>query len=87
MKLYFFYDFSLAEIAEKIEISRQGVYDHLQRTEKILRDYENKLGLVARYNRLNDELNDLAEELNDIISDPEKRSNLQKRIDELKEKI
>ena len=42
-------DYSLTEIGEEFSISRQAVQDQLRRTEKILRDYEEKLGLVARF--------------------------------------
>lgn len=60
MELYYFQDLSLAEIAEKLGISRQGVYDHLHRAEEILRNYENKLVLVNRYLKLKDEIDNLA---------------------------
>ncbi len=46
IELYFNYDLSLSEIAEEIGISRQAVYDHIKRTEKLLYEYENKLQLV-----------------------------------------
>lgn len=47
--LYYQMDFSLSEIADQEEISRQAVYDLLKRTEKILEGYEQRLGLVARF--------------------------------------
>ena len=34
MQLYYADDFSLGEIAEEFEISRQAVYDNIRRTEK-----------------------------------------------------
>lgn len=52
IQLYYYQDLSLSEIAERLEISRQGVYDHLHRGEEALRDYEVKLGLIQRYNLL-----------------------------------
>lgn len=48
LELYYEEDFSLAEIAEELHISRAGVSDHLKRSEKILEDYEKKLKLVQR---------------------------------------
>lgn len=57
--LYYYEDLSLGEIADKVNISRQGVYDHLQRAEISLRDYERKLGLIARYKKLKIELESL----------------------------
>lgn len=47
--LYYEQDFSLAEIAESEHISRQAIYDLLKRTERILTEYEEKLGLVERF--------------------------------------
>ncbi len=47
--LYYFNDFSLNEIAEEHNITRQAVLDMIKRTEKLLNQYESKLMLVERY--------------------------------------
>ena len=44
-------DYGYTEIAEEEGISRQGVYDAIKRASKQLREYEQKLGLVARFQR------------------------------------
>lgn len=49
LSLYYGDDFSLGEIAEEFEVSRQAVYDNIKRTEKILIGYEEKLRLVENY--------------------------------------
>ncbi|HHC8628853.1 TPA: putative DNA-binding protein [Enterococcus faecium] len=49
MELYYADDFSLGEIAEEYEVSRQAVYDNIKRTSKILEDYEKKLHLFSNY--------------------------------------
>ncbi|WP_348919997.1 putative DNA-binding protein [Enterococcus rotai] len=49
MEMYYADDFSLGEIAEEYEISRQAVYDNIKRTEKILEEYEKKLHLFSDY--------------------------------------
>ena len=41
-------DLSLAEIAEDLQVSRQGVYDNLSRAEALLRNMEEKTGCVRR---------------------------------------
>ena len=47
-ELYFDQDLSLAEIAQELKVSRQGVYDNLNRAEATLRNMEEKLGCVRR---------------------------------------
>ena len=42
-------DLSLAEIAENLGITRQGVHDLLSRAEKTLLNLEDKLGFVQRF--------------------------------------
>ncbi|WP_225744010.1 putative DNA-binding protein [Marinilactibacillus sp. Marseille-P9653] len=49
MQLYYGEDYSLGEIAEDFEISRQAVYDNVRRSETILLDYEAKLHLVEDF--------------------------------------
>ena len=46
--LYYNEDLSLAEIAEPLEISRQGVRDQLTHAETQLTFYEDALGLLAK---------------------------------------
>ena len=41
-------DMSLAEIAEELQVSRQGVHDNLSRAEALLKNMEEKTGLVRR---------------------------------------
>lgn len=49
--LYHEDNLSLAEIAEQIGQSRQAVHYTLKKAEKALGEYEEKLGLVAAYER------------------------------------
>ena len=41
-------DLSLAEIADELQVSRQGVHDNLSRAEALLRNMEEKTGCVRR---------------------------------------
>ena len=50
--LYYNEDMSLTEIAENADISRQGVRDAVIRAETILRETEDKVGLVRKYSGL-----------------------------------
>lgn len=47
MHYYFFDDYSLSEIAEITEVSRNAVHDTIQKSIKKLEDYESKLHIMA----------------------------------------
>lgn len=49
MSLYYLDDYSLGEIAESFDVSRQAVYDNIKRTEAMLEQYEEKLLLFHKY--------------------------------------
>ncbi len=49
MALYYLDDYSLGEIAEEFQVSRQAVYDNIKRTEQMIEEYEAKLLLFERY--------------------------------------
>ena len=42
-------DYSLSEVAQSLSISRQGVYDMVKRSTRLLNEYEEKLHLVERF--------------------------------------
>ncbi len=56
-------DYSLSEIAKEYEVSRQAVYDNIRRGIKILKDYEEKLSLYKRDEKILDSLRELKENL------------------------
>lgn len=64
MEMYYNQDYSLAEIAEHFDISRQGVRDFIKRGEKQLYEFEEKLGMVKKYNTISNHLKNLEEILN-----------------------
>ena len=49
MNLYYEDNLSLSEIAEELNISKQGVSDSLKRSEKVLYDTESKLKLMEQH--------------------------------------
>ena len=56
MDLYYQEDLSLKEIADEKEISRNAVFTLINRVEKILINYEEKLHLLDKRRRIQDEL-------------------------------
>lgn len=59
---------SLAEIAEQNGISRQGVHDIVRRCDASLEQYEKRLGLIGRYEKIKTEF----AQMKDIITVYEK---------------
>ncbi len=65
IKLYYLDDFSLGEIADTYEVSRQAVYDNIKRTEVMLEQYEEKLLMFKKYQERKDIILRLKNEAND----------------------
>ncbi len=87
LKLYYYQDLSLSEIAERLEISRQGVYDHLHRGEDILRDYEKNMKLISKYKFLKNEIEELNEYIKGKSINYSIKSELNKRIERIKKRL
>ena len=49
IEMYHLDDYSLQEVANEFNITRQAVHDMIKRTEKILFEYESRLGLVNKF--------------------------------------
>ncbi|MCR4849980.1 MAG: DNA-binding protein [Lachnospiraceae bacterium] len=60
-------DLSVSEIAQDHGISRQGAHDLIKRINNILGNYEEKLGLVSRFDRIKQQV-----ECNDKLTKEEK---------------
>ncbi len=59
MDMYYNEDFSLAEIAAEIGISRQGARDIIKKSEEELLFYEEKLGLAKKLKSVEDHASQL----------------------------
>lgn len=69
--LYYGNDYSLGEIAENYNVSRQAVHDTLKRADSMLQYYEKKLGLVEKFMAQRNKLTEVAsllEKNNDPLS-------------------
>lgn len=63
MELYYGDDYSLGEIAEEFDVSRQAVYDNIRRSAKLLENYEEKLHLVADFYKRQEHYDKLEKEI------------------------
>ena len=59
--LYYNEDLSLGEIAENNGISRQGVRDVIVRAEATMLEFEDKTGLIRRFQQMQDNINTIVE--------------------------
>ena len=69
IELYYLNDYSLSEVGEYLNITRQGVFDTLKRAEEKLFNYEKQLGLVDKFQSSQSAIKDirrLALEINRI---------------------
>ena len=57
-------DYSLSEIADTFEVSRQAVYDNRRRTGDLVEDYESKLRLYQRFEKRRELYNLMKQSLN-----------------------
>ena len=69
IELYYIHDLSLSEIGEQLNISRQGVYDTLKRAENHLYLYEDKLGLVKKFDINRDKIKEILRYTNKITDE------------------
>jgi predicted DNA-binding protein YlxM (UPF0122 family) len=67
MNMHYNLDYSLAEISENLNITRQGVHDTIRKSKALLKDLENKLGLVNRYNIQNKKKQKALKILNNLL--------------------
>lgn len=61
LEMYYQLDYSLGEIAEEKDVSRQAIYDNIKRSEKNLKHYEDHLHLVADFKQREIALRDLSD--------------------------
>ena len=84
MEQYYNEDLSLSEIAEGMEISRQGVRDAIKKAEAILKGAEAEMGFVKRFMDMAKELGIIRSHIESLIENKENRDGeLRKLLSEL----
>ena len=85
LDLYYVEDFSLSEIAEQLEVSRQAVLDNLHRSVSLLESFEKELGLIEK----TQEIDDISEKLDRLVqtkyADDKELLDLVQRISKINE--
>ena len=86
MELYHEENYSIVEIAGELGVSKQAVHDNLKKTERILSDDEDKLGLVSKFVARSNALRTVradVESLKVMLAENEEMKDLSARIDEI----
>ncbi|MCX7746516.1 MAG: YlxM family DNA-binding protein [Clostridia bacterium] len=89
LDLHYNNDYSLAEIAEMLHISRQGVFDNVKRGKSLLHNMEMKLGLVKKFSEQKEKAEELLETIRSIdagkltLKDKEHLDKVEKGIHEI----
>lgn len=65
LELFYLEDYSLSEIADTFNVSRQAVYDNIRRTGDLVEDYEKKLELYQKFEQRRDIYDQIKQHLND----------------------
>lgn len=77
-------NFSLAEIAKEVGISRQGVHDALKKSEKALQDYEDKLGLIQKFSQTEMAISEIDKAILELITENKSNDNLRMKLHNIK---
>ena len=78
-------DYNFTEIAQEEGISRQGVYDSIRRSTKQLREYEERLGLVEKFEKQKKLAKKIHQQLQELPL--EKENNHLEKINEMLQEI
>lgn len=79
LELFYLQDYSLSEIADTFEVSRQAVYDNIRRTGDLVEDYETKLKLYGKF----EQRQMIYNEMKQSIHDTKKLKHLIQKLEEL----
>lgn len=80
MEQYYNEDLSLSEIAEGMNISRQGVRDAIKKGESIIKTAEEDMGFVARFMSMAEELSVVRSRVVELIETKENKEELLKTL-------
>ena len=87
MQLYHEENLTLQEIGEELGISRQSAHDSLKSAERQLAGYEDKLGLVARFEKTGRGIAEIDRLIENMVSENKDNSVLVKKLTRIKKII
>lgn len=87
MNLYHEENLSLSEISQELKISRQAVHDALKNAQAALTNYEEKLGLVERFEKTESSIKIIDGIIGDLIEENHENTAIGNKILEIKKII
>ena len=84
MQMYYNDDLSLIEIAQEMDITRQGVYDAIKKSEGILKSAEEQMGFAGRFIDMAKKLSAFKAQIEKLIDNKE---NIEGKLQDLLDKI
>ncbi|MCR4708932.1 MAG: hypothetical protein K5653_01595 [Clostridiales bacterium] len=89
MELYHEENFSIVEIARELKVSKQAIYDNLRKSDKILREYEAKLGLMMSLLKTRELVESIEGKIDELSKSPElpKEGELREGLLEIRDMI
>ena len=87
MELYFLENWSLAEIAASVGVSRQAVYDLIHRSARTIEEYEQKLGLLDRFQKQQQALAGIQQKIAKIMAGQPKNNPHIRELAEIEQQI
>lgn len=79
LELFYLEDYSLSEIADTFDVSRQAVYDNIRRTGDLVEDYEAKLALYLKF----EQRREIYTQMKASIEDPDALKQYIEKLEEL----
>ncbi|NHD67221.1 putative DNA-binding protein [Staphylococcus aureus] len=79
LELFYLEDYSLSEIADTFNVSRQAVYDNIRRTGDLVEDYEKKLELYQKF----EQRREIYDEMKQHLSNPEQIKRYIQQLEDL----
>lgn len=89
MELYHEENYSIVEIAKELNVSKQAVYENLKKSDRILREYEAKLGLMWSLLESRELIGSIQNRIDELMDSPEldKDGEVRKGLMDIREMI
>lgn len=71
MELYHEENYSIVEIARELKVSKQAIYENLKKSDRILREYEAKLGLMFSLLKTREVIETVERRIDELMGSPE----------------